>query len=76
MDGVLPLSAQERARRYRELAAFARANATETTNKEAQLSYLTLASQWERLAEQAEQPSDYYKEGVFNPHRPDPRSEN
>ena len=75
MDGVLPLSALERARRYRELAAFARTNAAETMSKEARLSYLTLASQWERLAEQAEQPSDYYKDGVSNPHRPDPRSE-
>jgi hypothetical protein len=76
MDGVLPLSAQERARRYRELAAFARHNATEAMTTEARLSYLTLASQWERLAEQAEQPSDYYKDGTANPLQPDPRSEN
>jgi hypothetical protein len=73
MDGVLPLSAQERAKRYRELAAFARNNAAETMSKEARLSYLTLACQWERLAEQAEQPADYYKDGVPNPQRPDPR---
>ena len=56
MQDIVALPPVERARRYRELAAFARKNAAEALSDEARVSYLTLASQWERLAELAEQP--------------------
>ena len=56
MQDIVTLPPLERAKRYRELAAFARTNAAAALSAEARVSYLTLASQWERLAELAEQP--------------------
>jgi hypothetical protein len=58
---IASLPPSERAKRYRELATFARRNAQAALSREARMSYLTLASQWERLAELAEQPPDLCK---------------